>query len=48
MLKLLPATLSTIHGDNKVVDKEFVVLAELLMVQLLKSDAIEVGGEAKV
>ena len=29
MLKLLQATLSTVHGDNKVVDKEFVVLAEL-------------------
>ena len=27
MLKLLPATLLTVHGDNKVVDKEFVVLA---------------------
>ena len=48
MLKLQPATLSTVHGDNKVVDKEFVVLEELLMVQFLKSDAIEIGGEAKV
>ena len=29
MLKLLLATLLTVHGDNKVVDKEFVILAEL-------------------
>ena len=48
MLKLLPTTLSTVHGDNKVVDKEFFVLVELLMVQLLKSEAIEVGAKAKV
>lgn len=29
-------------------DKEFVALTELLMVQLLKLDAIEADGEAKV
>lgn len=29
-------------------DKEFVVLIELLMVQLLKLDTIEADGEAKV
>ena len=37
-----------VHGGNKVADKEFVVLTELLMVQLLKLDAIEADGEAKV
>ena len=29
-------------------DKEFVVLTELLMMQLLKLDSIEADGEAKV
>lgn len=29
-------------------DKEFVVLTELLMVQLLQLDTIEADGEAKV
>ncbi|KAJ9698737.1 hypothetical protein PVL29_007678 [Vitis rotundifolia] len=37
-----------VRGGNKVVDKEFVVLTELLMVQLLKLDTIEADGEAKV
>lgn len=36
------------HGGTKVADKEFVVLTELLMVQLLKLDSIEAEGEAKV
>ncbi|KAK2643464.1 hypothetical protein Ddye_025227 [Dipteronia dyeriana] len=41
---------TTLHGGTtkKVADKEFVVLTELLMVQLLKLDTIEADGEAKV
>ncbi|XP_057954583.1 BAG family molecular chaperone regulator 4-like [Malania oleifera] len=35
-------------SGTKVVDKEFVVLTELLMVQLLQLDAIEADGDAKV
>ncbi|GAV66581.1 ubiquitin domain-containing protein/BAG domain-containing protein [Cephalotus follicularis] len=38
----------TVHGGSKVADKEFVVLTELLMVQLLKLDTIEADGEAKM
>ena len=34
-------------AGRKVEDKEFVVLAELLMVQLLKLDGIEAEGEAR-
>lgn len=37
-----------VSGGSKVVDKEFAVLTELLMVQLLKLDGIEAEGEAKV
>ena len=36
------------RGGNEVADKEFVVLTELLMVQLLKLDTIEADGEAQV
>ena len=37
------------HGGTKVAEKEFLVLTELLMVQLLKLDGIEAAeGEAKV
>ncbi|KAF3454889.1 hypothetical protein FNV43_RR05337 [Rhamnella rubrinervis] len=39
---------ATMRGGNKVADKEFAVLTELLMVQLLKLDTIEADGEAKV
>ena len=36
------------HKGTKVAEKEFVVLTELLMMQLLKLDSIEAEGEAKV
>ncbi|XP_010257095.1 PREDICTED: BAG family molecular chaperone regulator 4 isoform X2 [Nelumbo nucifera] len=39
---------SSVHSGAKVADKEFVVLTELLIVQLLKLDSIEAEGEAKV
>ena len=39
---------ATVRGGTKVTDKEFVVLTELLMMQLLKLDSIEADGEAKV
>ena len=39
---------ATMNGGTTVEDKEFVVLIELLMRQLLKLDGIEVEGEAKV
>jgi hypothetical protein len=37
----------SVLAGTKVVDKEFVVLTELLMVQLLKLDGIEADGEAR-
>jgi hypothetical protein len=37
----------SVLAGTKVVDKEFVVLTELLMVQLLKLDGIEAEGEAR-
>lgn len=39
---------SAVHGGTKVEEKEFLMLTELLMVQLLKLDGIEAEGEAKV
>lgn len=39
---------SAVCGGTKVEEKEFLVLTELLMVQLLKLDGIEAGGEAKL
>lgn len=39
---------SAVHGGTKVAEKEFVVLIEMLMMQLLKLDSIEAEGEAKV
>uniref|UniRef100_A0A1D1YKB7 BAG family molecular chaperone regulator 4 n=1 Tax=Anthurium amnicola TaxID=1678845 RepID=A0A1D1YKB7_9ARAE len=39
---------STVNRGTKVTEKEFVVLTELLMMQLLKLDSIEAEGEAKV
>ena len=39
---------ATVRGGTKVTNKEFVVLTELLMMQLLKLDSIEADGEAKV
>ncbi|XP_010909215.1 BAG family molecular chaperone regulator 4 [Elaeis guineensis] len=39
---------SAVHKGTKVAEKEFVVLTELLMMQLLKLDSIEAEGEAKV
>ena len=37
-----------INGGNKASEKEFLVLTELLMSQLLKLDGIEAEGEAKL
>jgi hypothetical protein len=37
----------SVLAGTTVVDKEFVVLTELLMVQLLKLDGIEAEGEAR-
>lgn len=37
----------TVSGGTKVEEKEFVILTELLMVQLLKLDSIVADGEAK-
>ncbi|CAK7330507.1 unnamed protein product [Dovyalis caffra] len=39
---------TTYCSGTKIADKEFVVLTELLMIQLLKLDSIEADGEAKV
>ncbi|KAJ6803582.1 BAG family molecular chaperone regulator 4 [Iris pallida] len=39
---------SAVHAGTKVADKEFIMLTELLMVQLLKLDGIDAEGEAKV
>ncbi|KAJ7964225.1 BAG family molecular chaperone regulator like [Quillaja saponaria] len=39
---------TAIHEGTKIADREFVVLTELLMVQLLKLDSIEADGEAKI
>ncbi|XP_072954577.1 BAG family molecular chaperone regulator 4 isoform X2 [Typha angustifolia] len=39
---------SSVHGGKKIAEKEFAVLTEFLMVQLLKLDSIEAEGEAKV
>ena len=39
---------ATVNGGTTVENKEFVVLTELLMRQLLKLDGIEAEGEAKV
>ncbi|WOK95504.1 BAG family molecular chaperone regulator 4 [Canna indica] len=39
---------ASVHAGTKAADKEFVVLTELLMVQLLRLDSIEAEGEAKV
>ncbi|XP_040993889.1 BAG family molecular chaperone regulator 4-like [Juglans microcarpa x Juglans regia] len=39
---------ATVRSGGKIMDKEFVVLTELLMMQLLKLDSIEADGEAKV
>lgn len=38
---------TTVCGGTKVDDKEFAILTELLMVQLLKLDCIPADGEAK-
>lgn len=39
---------TTVFGGTKVEDKEFAILTELLMLQLLKLDSIAADGEAKV
>jgi len=39
---------TTVFGGTKVEDKEFSILTELLMLQLLKLDSIAADGEAKV
>jgi len=38
---------TTVSDGTKVEDKEFAILTELLMVQLLKLDSIAADGEAK-
>ncbi|RVW29548.1 BAG family molecular chaperone regulator 4 [Vitis vinifera] len=48
LLEKVVALEATMNGGTTVEDKEFVVLIELLMRQLLKLDGIEVEGEAKV
>ena len=37
-----------VRGGTKVAEKEFLVLTEFLMVQLLQLDMIKADGEAKV
>ncbi|KAH9314173.1 hypothetical protein KI387_022800, partial [Taxus chinensis] len=39
---------TTVSGRTKVADQDFVVIKEMLMVQLLKLDGIEAEGEAKL
>lgn len=39
---------AAVQSGKKVAEKDFLVLTELLMVQLLKLDGIEAGGDAKV
>ncbi|XP_027368447.1 BAG family molecular chaperone regulator 4-like [Abrus precatorius] len=39
---------TTVCGGTRIEDKEFVIMTELLMVQLLKLDSITADGEAKV
>ncbi|KAJ4786823.1 BAG family molecular chaperone regulator 2 [Rhynchospora pubera] len=39
---------AAVNGHKKVDEKEFTVLTELLMIQLLKLDGIEAEGEARV
>lgn len=39
---------ASVYAGKKVEEKEFLVLTELLMVQLLKLDGVEAEGEAKV
>ncbi|XP_034693676.1 BAG family molecular chaperone regulator 4-like [Vitis riparia] len=48
LLEKVVALEATVNGGTTVEDKEFVVLTELLMRQLLKLDGIEAEGEAKV
>lgn len=37
-----------VYGGTQVAEKEFIILSELLMRQLLKLDGIEAEGEGKV
>ncbi|XP_038724351.1 BAG family molecular chaperone regulator 4-like isoform X2 [Tripterygium wilfordii] len=46
--KKVVALETTVRGGKKAADKEFIVLTELLMRQLLNLDAIEADGEARV
>ncbi|KAK9133223.1 hypothetical protein Scep_012751 [Stephania cephalantha] len=39
---------SAVHSVTKLEEKEFIVLTELLMLQLLKLDGVVAEGEAKV
>ncbi|WJZ86556.1 hypothetical protein VitviT2T_006001 [Vitis vinifera] len=48
LLEKVVALEATVNGGTTVEDKEFVVLIELLMRQLLKLDGIEAEGEAKL
>ncbi|XP_047155506.1 BAG family molecular chaperone regulator 4-like [Vigna umbellata] len=46
--KKVVALETTVFGGTKIQDKEFSILTELLMLQLLKLDSIAADGEAKV
>ncbi|XP_052736277.1 BAG family molecular chaperone regulator 4 isoform X2 [Vigna angularis] len=46
--KKVVALETTVFGGTKIEDKEFSILTELLMLQLLKLDSIAANGEAKV
>jgi len=39
---------AAVNGGTKVADNNFIVVTEMLMIQLLKLDSIEAEGEAKV
>ena len=39
---------AVVYGGTKAEEKEFIILTELLMRQLLKLDSIEAKGEGKV
>lgn len=39
---------ASVYSGTKVDEKEFIILTEMFMVQLLKLDSIEAEGEAKI
>lgn len=48
MISQVVALETNIRSGTKIAEKEFSVLTELLMIQLLKLDSIEADGQAKV